>query len=361
MLTDTLPPIDEATALAAFEARDKAMDGQFVIAVKTTGIYCKPSCPARRPKRENFDILASGADARAQGYRPCLRCKPDEIGRDREAIARAVALIETSETAPTLDALARAVGYTPHHFQRLFARAVGVSPAAYARALRAGRLEAALDQKGRITDAIYDAGYEAPSRAYADAAERLGMSPSARRKGGAGKTIRHAVVDSSLGPLLVAATDQGLCRISFDESEADLRTRFPEAQIVKGDADFAALVAQVVALVDNPSRAVDLPVDVAGTAFQQAVWAALRAIPPGETRTYSQVAAAVGRPAAVRAAGTACGDNSLAILIPCHRVLRTDGSLGGYAYGLERKERLLEKERHAGEGAGYGERGRKPG
>lgn len=361
MLTDTLHPIDEATALAAFEARDKAMDGRFVIAVKTTGIYCKPSCPARRPKRENFDILASGADARAQGYRPCLRCKPDEIGRDKEAVARAVALIETSEAAPTLDALAEAVGYTPHHFQRLFTRAVGVSPAAYARALRAGRLEEALDQKGRITDAIYDAGYEAPSRAYADAAGRLGMSPSAWRKGGAGKTIRYAVVDSSLGSLLVAATDQGLCRISFDEWEADLRARFPQAQIVKGDGEFTTLVAQVVALVDDPSRAADLPVDVAGTAFQQAVWAALRAIPAGETRTYSQVAAAVGRPAAVRAAGTACGDNSLAILIPCHRVLRTDGSLGGYAYGLERKERLLEKERLAGGGAGYGERGRRAG
>jgi AraC family transcriptional regulator of adaptative response/methylated-DNA-[protein]-cysteine methyltransferase len=361
MLTATLHPIDEATALAAFEARDKTMDGRFVIAVKTTGIYCKPSCPARRPKRENFDILANGADARAQGYRPCLRCKPDEVGRDKEAVARAVALIEASESAPTLDDLAEAVGYTPHHFQRLFTRAVGVSPASYARALRAGRLEDALDQKGRITDAIYDAGYEAPSRAYADAAGRLGMSPSAWRKGGAGKTIRYAVVDSSLGSLLVAATDQGLCRISFDEGEADLRARFPQAQIVKGDGEFTTLVAQVVALVDDPSRAADLPVDVAGTAFQQAVWAALRAIPAGETRTYSQVAAAVGRPAAVRAAGTACGDNSLAILIPCHRVLRTDGSLGGYAYGLERKERLLEKERLAGGDGGYGERGRRAG
>lgn len=358
MLTETLPPVDEATALAAFEARDKSMDGRFVIAVKTTGIYCKPSCPARRPRRENFDILADGAQARAQGYRPCLRCKPDDIGRDKEAIARAVALIEASEAVPTLDELAQAVGYTPHHFQRLFTRAVGVSPAAYARALRAGRLEEALGQEGRITDAIYDAGYEAPSRAYADAAGRLGMSPSDWRRGGAGKTIRYAVVDSSLGAMLVAATDKGLCRISFDENEADLRARFPHAAIVPGDEAFERLVRDVVALVDDPSRAADLPVDVAGTAFQQAVWAALRAIPVGETRTYSQVAAAVGRPAAVRAAGTACGDNSLAILIPCHRVLRTDGSLGGYAYGLDRKERLLEKERVSGGGALNGERDR---
>ena len=336
--------IDEATALAAFEARDKAMDGRFVIAVKTTGIYCKPSCAARRPKRENFEILADGAEARGKGYRACLRCRPDEVGRDREAIARAVAIIEAAETAPGLETLAAQVGYTPHHFQRIFTRQVGVSPAAYARALRASRLADALDQEGRITDAIYDAGYEAPSRAYADAAARLGMSPGAWRKGGAGKTIHYAIVESSLGQLLVAGTAQGLCRISFDEDEAELRARFPQATILPGDEAFAALVKDVVALVDDPARQADLPVDVAGTAFQQAVWQALRAIPAGETRTYSQIAAAVGRPAAVRAAGTACGDNSLAILIPCHRVLRMDGSLGGYAYGLERKEKLLEKE-----------------
>lgn len=343
-MIDNPPPIDEATALAAFEARDKAMDGRFVIAVKTTGIYCKPSCPARRPRRENFEILADGAQARDKGYRPCLRCKPDEIGRDKDAIARAIALIEASEGAPTLDEIAGAVGYAPHHFQRIFSRQVGVSPAAYARALRAGRLEDALGQEGRITDAIYDAGYETPSRAYADAAGRLGMSPSDWRKGGEGKTIRFAVAESSLGTLLVAATDKGLCRISFDEDEATLSARFPKARIVPGDAAFESLVRDVVALVDDPSRQADLPVDVAGTAFQQAVWAALRAIPAGETRTYSEIAAAVGRPAAVRAAGSACGDNSLAVLIPCHRVLRTDGSLGGYAYGLARKERLLEKE-----------------
>ncbi|MBO9574610.1 MAG: bifunctional DNA-binding transcriptional regulator/O6-methylguanine-DNA methyltransferase Ada [Sphingobium sp.] len=343
-MTDIRDQIDEATALAAFEARDKAMDGRFVIAVRTTRIYCKPSCPARRPKRENFEILANGLEAREKGYRPCLRCKPDEVGRDRDAIARAVAIIENSEAAPTLDALAAEVGYTPHHFQRIFARQVGVSPAAYARALRAHRLMQALDGEGRITDAIYDAGYEAPSRFYADAEARLGMSPSDWRKGGAGKTIRFAVVPSSLGKLLVAGTDKGLCRISFDEDEAALRVRFPQATILPADADFAALVKQVVDLVDDPARQADLPVDVAGTAFQQAVWQALRAIPAGETRTYSQIAAAVGRPAAVRATGSACGDNSLAILIPCHRVLRTDGSLGGYAYGLERKEKLLVRE-----------------
>jgi AraC family transcriptional regulator of adaptative response/methylated-DNA-[protein]-cysteine methyltransferase len=253
-------------------------------------------------------------------------------------------LLEAGDATPSLTELADAVGYAPHHFQRLFTRDVGVSPAAYARALRARRFGKALEGEGRITDAIYDAGYEAPSRAYADAQAHLGMSPSAWRKGGEGAVIRFAVAQSSLGPLLVAATDKGLCRISFDEDEADLRARFPRATIVAGDAGFAPLVSQVIALVDDPARRSDLPVDVAGTVFQQAVWAALRAIPPGETRTYKEIAAAAGKPGAVRAAGTACGDNGLAILIPCHRVLRSDGSLGGYAHGLSRKEVLLRRE-----------------
>jgi len=338
--------LSEKAALAAFDARDRAMDGRFVVAVKTTRIYCKPSCPARRPRRENIELMADGGAARAAGYRPCLRCRPDDVGRDRAAIDQALAIIARSDTAPPLAALADAVGYAPHHFQRLFTRDVGVSPAAYARALRARRLGDALDGPGRITDAIYDAGYEAPSRAYADARDRLGMSPGAWRKGGEGATIRYAVTDSSLGSMLVAATDKGLCRIAFDEDEAALRARFPRARILPGDAAFAALVADVVALVDDPARVTQLPVDVAGTAFQQAVWAALRAIPPGETRSYAQIAAAIGRPGAVRAAGSACGDNGLAVLVPCHRVVRADGTLGGYAYGLERKKALLARESH---------------
>ena len=336
--------IDRETALAAFEARDRTMDGRFVIAVKTTNIYCKPSCPARRPRLENIEILADNATARAKGYRACLRCRPDDTARDKDAVARAITLLETAETTPSLAELAEAVGYTPHHFQRLFTRQIGVSPAAYARQLRANRLTQRLDEKGRITDAIYDAGYETPSRAYADAKTHLGMSPSDWRKGGAGKTIQYAVVESSLGPLLVAATDKGLCRIAFDEDGAALAARFPQARLRPGDAAFAELVQQVVALVDDPGRHADLPIDVAGTAFQQAVWAALQAIPTGETRSYKDIAQAVGRPGAVRAAGTACGDNSLAILIPCHRVLRSDGSLGGYAYGVDRKKALLFKE-----------------
>ncbi|MCW2336441.1 AraC family transcriptional regulator of adaptative response/methylated-DNA-[protein]-cysteine methyltransferase [Sphingobium sp. B2D3A] len=341
----TAPAIDEETAWAAFAARDRRMDGRFVVAVKTTGIYCRPSCPARRPRPEHVTILPDGGAARAEGYRPCLRCRPDDVAPDRAAVTRALALLEAGDVMPPLAELAGAVGYAPHHFQRLFKRAVGVSPAAYWRGLRADRLTRALHQTERITDAIYDAGYEAPSRAYADARARLGMTPSAWRNGGADVTIRFTVTATSLGDMLVAATDKGLCRISFDEHESDLRRHFPRATIVAGGADFAALVAQVVALVDDPTRAVDLPVDVAGTAFQQAVWAALRAIPIGETRTYTQIAAAVGKPAAVRAAGSACGDNKLAVLIPCHRVLRSDGGLGGYAYGTDRKTVLLEKEK----------------
>jgi len=338
------PDLTEAQALAAFAARDRAMDGRFVVAVTSTGIYCKPSCPARRPRPDHIRLLPDPAAARAAGYRPCRRCRPDDVARDRAAVARAIALIERSEAPPRLATLAQAAGYAPHHFQRIFTREIGVSPAAYARQLRAGRLAQSLDGAGRITDAIYDAGYEAPSRAYADARTHLGMSPSAWRNGGAGAVIRFAVAQTSLGPLLVAATGKGLCRISFDEDEAALRARFPRARIIAGDDDFAALVAQVVALVDDPARARNLPVDVAGTAFQQAVWAALRAIPAGETRSYAAIAAAVGKPGAVRAVGSACGGNPLAVLVPCHRVLRSDGAPGGYAYGLPRKQALLRRE-----------------
>lgn len=336
---------NDDTAWKAFVRRDKLQDGRFVVAVRTTGIYCKPSCPARRPRRENIEFFGSGAEARAAGYRACMRCCPDDVGRDRAAVDRALALIERSEERLSLDALSRAVGYAPHHFQRLFKRAVGISPASYGRQLRAMRLEQALQEEGHVTGAIYEAGYENASGAYADATERLGMTPGARRRGGEGENIRFAIADSSLGALLVAATDRGLCRISFDEGEADLRRHFPNANIVPQNPDFEALVRDVVALVDDPARtSTHLPIDVRGTAFQQAVWEVLRSIPPGETRTYAEVAAAAGRPKAVRAAGSACGDNAVAVVIPCHRVLRSGGGLGGYAYGLDRKKALLARE-----------------
>jgi AraC family transcriptional regulator, regulatory protein of adaptative response / methylated-DNA-[protein]-cysteine methyltransferase len=335
--------VDDDIAWAALLRRDRGFDGQFVTGVLSTGIYCRPSCAARHPARRHVRFFVDGAAARSAGLRACLRCLPDDVARDRKAVERALAMLE-GDDPPRLEALAQAVGYAPHHFQRLFKRAMGMTPAAYARSLRGRKLGETLRQEERVTDAIYDAGYNAPSRAYADAVTHLGMTPGAWAKGGRGVAIRYAVVDSALGKMLVAATDKGLCRISFDEGEAELRARFPNAEIVEGDADFAGVVGDVVALVADPARGVDLPVDVQGTLFQQAIWAALRAIPAGETRTYSEIAAAAGRPRAVRAAGSACGDNGLAVLIPCHRVLRTDGSLGGYAYGLERKQRLLERE-----------------
>ncbi|WP_185829178.1 bifunctional DNA-binding transcriptional regulator/O6-methylguanine-DNA methyltransferase Ada [Sphingomonas ginkgonis] len=336
--------IDEDAAWAAFEARDRAQDGAFIGAVTTTGIYCKPSCPARRPRRENVRFFADAATARAAGFRPCLRCRPDEVGRDRQAVAAAVRLIEEAEEAPTLEAIAAAVGYAPHHFQRLFSREIGLSPAAYARAFRARRAEQALRGAERVTDAIYDSGYAAPSRFYADAKERLGMTPSAWIDGGRGATVRWTRSDTDLGPLLVAATDKGICRLTFDEDEAVLVRLFPNAEVCRDDGGLAGLVAGIVAAIETPASAPELPIDVRGTAFQERVWAELRRIPPGETRSYADIAAALGAPTATRAVGTANGQNPVAVLVPCHRVIRADGTLGGYAGGLERKRKLLTAE-----------------
>ncbi|MEK6637359.1 MAG: bifunctional DNA-binding transcriptional regulator/O6-methylguanine-DNA methyltransferase Ada [Pseudomonadota bacterium] len=336
--------IDRDWAFAAFDRRDRSLDGRFVGAVKTTRIYCKPSCPARRPLRENVEFFERSEDARAAGYRACKRCLPDDVGRDAEGVARAIALIAEREEGLSLDALAAEAGYAPHHFHRIFKRATGVTPAAYVRGARAKRAEAALNQNGSVAEAIYAAGYSGPSRFYAETARRLGMSPSAWRNGGAGVTIRWAIAQTTLGSMLLAATDKGICRLSFDEDEAELHRRFPRAGILRGDRTFADLVKRAVAAVDHPAQMPSLPLDVQGTAFQQAVWAELQRIPPGETRTYAQIAAAVGKPKAVRAAGTANGANNVAVLIPCHRVIRTDGTMGGYAYGIARKEKLLELE-----------------
>jgi AraC family transcriptional regulator, regulatory protein of adaptative response / methylated-DNA-[protein]-cysteine methyltransferase len=337
--------IDDDSAWAAVLRRDRSQDGRFVTGVLTTGIYCRPSCAARHPKRENVRFFATPPEAAATGLRACLRCKPDEVARDAEAVEKAIMLIETAEAPPSLDRLAEAVGYSPFHFHRLFKRATGVTPADYARARRAGQMEKSLASESRVTDAIYDAGYSGPSRFYEDAKRRLGMTPSAWRNGGAGVTIRWATAETELGTMLVAATEKGICRLSFDEDDSALRRRFPKAAIEHGGAEMAALVERAVAAVHSPGTPHDLPLDVHGTAFQEAVWRELQKIPPGETRTYAQIAAAVGRPAAVRAAGSANGDNNVAVLIPCHRVIRSDGTLGGYAYGLDRKAELLKRER----------------
>lgn len=337
-------PFSEDAAWAAFNARDRAWDGRLIVAVTTTGIYCKPTCPARRPKREHVRFFADADAARAAGFRACLRCKPDEVGRDRVAVAKAIALIEGAEEVVPLEDVAAAVGYAPHHFHRLFKRATGVTPAAYARGLRARRAARALTEEETVTEAIYEAGYSAPSRFYETANARLGMSPSVWKRGGAGVTIRWTIAETSLGPLLIAATDKGLCRVAFDEDALQLARRFPAAEIVQGGAALTELAARVVAEVETPGRDQDLPLDVQGTAFQEAVWQALRAIPPGETLSYAQLAAAAGNPRAVRAAGTACGANQVAIVIPCHRAQRSDGSMGGYAYGIDRKRVLRKRE-----------------
>jgi AraC family transcriptional regulator of adaptative response/methylated-DNA-[protein]-cysteine methyltransferase len=331
-------------AWRAVLARDRGADGRFVTGVLTTGIYCRPSCAARHPKRENVRFFASGAEAAAAGLRACLRCKPDEVSRESRALEKAFRLIDSCEAPPSLDELARATGYSPFHFHRIFKRATGVTPAAFARGKRARSMTMTLETNRRVTDAIYDAGYSGPARFYADAKDRLGMTPTSWRGGGKGETIRWAKAETSLGTMLVAATERGICRLSFDEGEADLRRRFPNAAIEPGGEAMADLLARTVAAVEAPERPHDLPLDVRGTAFQEAVWRELARIPPGESLSYAALAARAGRPGAVRAAGTACGANRVAVLIPCHRARRGDGSPGGYAYGLERKAKLLERE-----------------
>lgn len=340
------PPVpisdDERWRIAL--AKDRRYDGVFVTGVHSTGIYCRPSCPARPPRRENVAFYATPADAETAGLRACLRCRPDQIGRDEAAVAKAITMIRDAESSVSLEQLADATGYSPAHFQRLFKRAVGLSPAALARALRVERAREALSDGERVTDALYDAGFGAPSRFYAASAGRLGMTPSAWRDGGRGVTIRWAVVPTTLGAMLTAATDKGVCRLSFDETVEDLRGRFPHADLVEGGAQFTELLGQVIAAVETPGDSQHIPIDVQGTAFQEAVWRELRRIPPGETRNYAQIAAAIGKPGAVRAAGSANAANAVAVLIPCHRVIRSDGSLGGYAYGADIKQALLRRE-----------------
>lgn len=325
-------------------AKDRRFDGAFITGVHSTGIYCRPSCPARAPKRENVRFYATPADAEAAGLRACKRCAPNSVARDERAVLDAIAAIKAAETPPTLATLATRAGYSPSHFQRVFSAQTGLSPAAYARALRDERAREALTREESVTGAIYEAGFSAPSRFYASTKGRMGMAPSAWADGGRGTTIRWAVVGTSLGRMLVAATDKGVCRLSFEEGEEALRVRFPKAELAEGGADFEDLLAQVVASVEAPGDFAHIPLDVKGTAFQEACWKALREIPPGETRSYAEIAAAAGNPRAVRAAGSANARNNVAVLIPCHRVVRTGGDIGGYAYGLDIKRELLRRE-----------------
>ncbi|WP_255988652.1 bifunctional DNA-binding transcriptional regulator/O6-methylguanine-DNA methyltransferase Ada [Chitinolyticbacter albus] len=334
---------------AAVLARDAQYDGCFVYAVRSTGVYCKPSCKARTPRPENVSFHANCAAAEAAGYRACKRCRPNESQpRHAEAVTAACRLIEAAETPPPLAELAAQVGLSPHHLHRVFKAVTGVTPRDYATALRAERVRARLATGVAVTDAVFDAGYNAGSRFYDEAGQVLGMQPSAYRRGGVGSTIRFAVAQCSLGALLVAQSERGLCAISLGDDAAalvrELQDRFARAELVGGDAQFEQVVAQVVGFVETPRLGLALPLDIRGTAFQQRVWQALREIPPGQTASYSDIAERIGAPSAVRAVAGACAANTLAVAIPCHRVVRLDGDLSGYRWGVARKRALLERE-----------------
>lgn len=335
----------------AVASRDPAADGHFFYSVRTTGVYCRPSCPARRPRRVNVAYHLTGEAASAAGFRPCKRCRPDgrTVGFDQaEAVIRACRLIEASDAAPKLNELAAAVSLSPSHFHGLFKTLTGVTPKAYATAFRAGRLRDILPDAARVTDAIYDAGFQSSGRFYAAANHNLGMSPERYRQGGDGETIRFAIGACELGDVLVAASEKGLCAILLgDEADAllrDLQDRFARAALVGGDEAFEKQVAVVIGFVNAPLSGLDLPLDIRGTLFQQKVWRALCEIPAGETASYGEIAKAIGQPGGARAVASACAANPLAVAIPCHRVVRQDGSLSGYRWGLARKRALLASE-----------------
>lgn len=343
---------DDESKLAAVRRRDPAADGAFVYSVLTTGVYCRPSCAARPARRENIGFHLTGAEAERAGYRPCRRCRPAEpprAERDAALVAAACRSIDAAEEASSLADLAAAAHVSPHHFHRMFRRIAGVTPKAYADARRQSRVQSGLARGAAVTQAMHEAGFGSSGRFYAAAEGMLGMAPSRYRAGGAGETIRCALGQGALGLVLVAATARGVCAILLgDDAEAlraDLVRRFPQATIEPGDAPFADWVAAVVALVEEPGRGLSLPLDIRGTAFQRRVWEALRAIPPGETRTYGEVAAGLGAPRAVRAVAGACAANALAVAVPCHRVVARSGGLAGYRWGTERKRALLARER----------------
>ena len=340
---------------AAVERRDRAADGAFFYSVRSTGVYCRPSCAARLPLRENVRFHASCEEAEQAGFRPCKRCRPDEAPleeRRAAAVAAACRAIERAETLPSLDALAKSAGMSRFHFHRVFKAATGVTPRAYGDALRALRVREELGRSKTVTEAIYGAGFNSNGRFYASAPGHLGMTPGAFRDGGAGASIRYAVGACWLGSILVAATERGVCAILLgDDARAlarDLAQRFPKARLSSGDRGFEQWVAEVVRFVEEPARGLDLPLDIRGTAFQRRVWEALRAIPPGETASYAEIAARLGRPSAARAVAGACAANALAVAIPCHRVVASNGELAGYRWGVARKRRLLDRERRRG-------------
>jgi AraC family transcriptional regulator of adaptative response/methylated-DNA-[protein]-cysteine methyltransferase len=331
--------------------RDRRADGIFYYSVRTTGVYCRPGCASRCARRENVRFHTTRQEAEAAGFRPCRRCRPHERAlaeRRAAAVAKACRLIETTEEMPNLDALAEAAGMSRFHFHRVFKTTTGITPKAYGAAHRARRVRDELRRSRTVTHALYETGFNSNGRFYATSSAILGMTPTDFRAGGSGTSIRFAVGECSLGSILVAATTKGVCAILLgDEPKAlvrDLQNRFPRANLIGGDTGFEQLVAKVVGFVEAPALGLDLPLDVRGTAFQQRVWQALREIPAGGTASYREVAARIGAPKAIRAVGLACAANAIAVAIPCHRVVRTDGALSGYRWGVERKRALLARE-----------------
>ncbi len=336
---------------AAVVARDAGADGQFYYSVASTGVYCRPSCAARTPRPENVEFHADPSAAEGAGYRPCKRCRPGQpslADRRAQLVAELCRYIDASPTPPGLDELARHADLSPHHLHRVFRSVTGLTPKAYVDARRAARVRAALDNGESVTEAIYAAGFNSNGRFYATSNQVLGMTASHYKKGGASRRIRFAVGQCSLDAILVAATERGVCAILLGDDPAalvrELQDRFAGAELVGADADFERLVANVVGFVEAPRLGLDLPLDVRGTVFQERVWQALTQIPAGETATYTDIARRIGAPAAVRAVAQACARNPVAVAIPCHRVVRSDGALSGYRWGVERKRALLSRE-----------------
>jgi AraC family transcriptional regulator, regulatory protein of adaptative response / methylated-DNA-[protein]-cysteine methyltransferase len=342
---------DEASRWIAVTSRDKSADGVFWYGVKSTGVYCRPHCPSKPARRENVTFYTSIADAELHGYRPCKRCKPDRgdlEDANAAAIATACRLIEQAEEPLVLEVLAQSVGMSPFHFHRTFKAVTGVTPKQYAMGQRGQRVAEKLAGKGSVTTAIYDGGFNSPSRFYAKAEGMLGMKPSTYKRGGIGENIQFHISSCSLGYLLVAATGKGICSIRFGDTpmelQAELNQLFPQAHILEGDAEFSKVVSETLAFVEQPGAKFNLPLDIRGTAFQQRVWAALQKIPLGKTASYQDVAKSIGNPAAVRAVAGACAANPVAVAVPCHRVVKADGALSGYRWGVGRKEKLLKRE-----------------
>lgn len=345
------PVLGEDPRWAAIVARDHQADGIFYYSVRTTGVYCRPSCAARRPRRHNVGFHATCADAERAGFRPCKRCKPGQaslVEQRARTVAEVCRVIEQAEHLPTLDELAQHAHMSPHHFHRIFKSLTGLTPRGYAVAQRAKRVRQELERSHTVTDAMYDAGFNSNGRFYETSNAVLGMTPSRYRAGGAQTDMWFAVGECSLGSILVAKSERGVCAILLgddpDVLAHDLQNRFPRANLIGGDPTFERLVSIVVGFVEAPERGLNLPLDVRGTAFQQRVWQALRKIPVGSTATYRDIATHIGSPKSVRAVGQACGANALAVAIPCHRVVRHDGALSGYRWGVERKRALLERE-----------------